>query len=265
MATRELATRVASAIVLIAIAAFGAWWGGLASGLVVAALVAIVYLEWSQIIAAESASSWIVAGGLAVGMALAGMGFLLLAFLFCAGLALAGGLAPPRPWRLIGIVYAAAFGLSLLVLRAPTGGLQAIAFLLPVVWATDIGAFFAGRAIGGAKLWPAVSPNKTWAGAIGGLASAIVVGVAVAAALAIPLTIMLVAVIVALSVASQCGDLFESHLKRRFGAKDSSKLIPGHGGLMDRVDGLVFAAVVAVVIGLLHGGPNDVARGLVAW
>jgi phosphatidate cytidylyltransferase len=158
------------------------------------------------------------------------------------------------------------FGLSLLFLRdSPDHGLEAIAILVVVVAATDIGAFVAGRAIGGPKLWPAVSPKKTWAGAIGGLAAGVVGGVVTASLFDLEIGTALIAVIVVLSVSSQFGDLFESWVKRRFGAKDSGTLVPGHGGLMDRVDGLVFAAVVAVMIGIGHNGLGNPAQGLVVW
>jgi phosphatidate cytidylyltransferase len=119
--------------------------------------------------------------------------------------------------------------------------------------------------IGGPKLLARVSPKKTWSGAIGGLAAAVLAAIAVAkmAGLSGLLSIAVVAAI--LSALAQAGDLFESQLKRRFGAKDSSQLIPGHGGLMDRLDGFVFAAAVAALIGILRGGLEATAHGLVVW
>jgi phosphatidate cytidylyltransferase len=133
-------------------------------------------------------------------------------------------------------------------------------FIFAVVWATDILAYFTGRAIGGPKLAPRISPGKTWSGAIGGAVSGVIAGVAVFLShfslddVRIPLLAL------ALSVASQIGDLFESYMKRRFGVKDSSRLIPGHGGVMDRVDGLVFACFAALLFVLVQvmaaGGQN---------
>jgi phosphatidate cytidylyltransferase len=152
-----------------------------------------------------------------------------------------------------------------LLRRDATLGFAAIVFLFAVVWLTDITAYFCGRALGGPKLMPQVSPNKTWSGAIGGVAGALIGGTSVAWYAGIGNLAAVAAVALALSVASQAGDLFESALKRRFDAKDASGLIPGHGGVMDRVDGFVFAVTVAVLIGLARGGIDAPAHGLLVW
>ena len=146
------------------------------------------------------------------------------------------------------------------------GSLDSIAviFVFLVVWATDTAAYFSGRLIGGPKLAPRFSPKKTWSGAIGGASAAVVVGLMVALVAGIEGKLWAAAIAFALSVVSQFGDLGESALKRRFDVKDSGALIPGHGGIMDRVDGLVAAMVVAVIIGLLRGG-DDIAAGLLVW
>ncbi|TMK00523.1 MAG: CDP-archaeol synthase [Alphaproteobacteria bacterium] len=123
----------------------------------------------------------------------------------------------------------------------------------------------AARALGGPKLVPQVSPNKTWAGAVGGLLGAILVAVAIAKLAALSAVFTLAMVALALSVVAQAGDLFESFLKRRFSAKDSSHLIPGHGGLMDRLDGFVTASAAAALIGFLRGGFEAPGRGLLVW
>jgi phosphatidate cytidylyltransferase len=182
-------------------------------------------------------------------------------------LAVAGAAAASRElWRPAGVAYCATLGLGLLLLRgAPEQGLPAVLVVLAVVWGTDSGAFFVGRAIGGPKLWPAVSPKKTWAGAVGGLAAGIAAGLVVAALARVTVTPQLALVCAALSFADQAGDLFESAIKRHFGAKDSGMIVPGHGGLMDRVDGLVFAVAAAVIVGLVHGGPAELAAGLLTW
>jgi phosphatidate cytidylyltransferase len=137
-------------------------------------------------------------------------------------------------------------------------------FVMLIVWVTDIGGYFAGRGIGGPKLWPRVSPKKTWAGAIGGFAASLAVAAGFAACGFGKILPMLLLGAV-LSVASQLGDLFESAVKRRFGVKDSSHIIPGHGGLLDRLDGFVAAVVVAAIFGLLRGGADGVGRGLMVW
>ena len=137
--------------------------------------------------------------------------------------------------------------------------------LFAVVWATDIVGYFAGRAIGGAKLWPRVSPNKTWAGAITGALAAMVMGFSVAAFTGAKAFVPIAFVALLLSICSQGGDLFESAVKRRFGAKDASQVIPGHGGLMDRLDGFVAAALFALLFGLWRGGMAAPARGLMLW
>jgi phosphatidate cytidylyltransferase len=138
-------------------------------------------------------------------------------------------------------------------------------FLFAIVWSTDIAAYFVGRLVGGPRLLPRVSPKKTWSGALGGLAAAVLAAIVLAklAGLAAPFTLAVVAAF--LSSLAQAGDLFESLLKRKFGAKDSSHLIPGHGGLMDRLDGFVFAAALAAVIGILRGGLEAPAQGLLIW
>jgi phosphatidate cytidylyltransferase len=130
---------------------------------------------------------------------------------------------------------------------------------------TDIAAYFVGRAVGGPKLWPAVSPNKTWSGAIVGTLGGVAAGLLVVKLAGLVVAPMLVMVALALSVAAQLGDLLESAIKRHFGAKDAGQLIPGHGGLMDRLDGFLTAAAAAVVVGMLRGGLEGPARGLLVW
>jgi phosphatidate cytidylyltransferase len=135
-----------------------------------------------------------------------------------------------------------------------------VLFLFLVVWASDIGAYMAGRALGGPKLWPAVSPNKTWSGAAGGLLAAILVALGTALVFTPGAsTVAVVAVAALLGVASQAGDLLESAIKRHFDVKDSSRLIPGHGGLLDRLDGVLAAAPVAALLSFALG------QGRVLW
>ena len=137
--------------------------------------------------------------------------------------------------------------------------------LFAVVWATDVAAYFAGRLIRGPKLCPAISPNKTWSGALAGALAGTVAGVAVAVFGGIHSIAPIVIVSLLLSVAAQLGDLFESALKRHFGVKDASHAIPGHGGLMDRLDGFIAAALAAALVGLARGGIDGAAGGFLLW
>ncbi|MET0705947.1 MAG: phosphatidate cytidylyltransferase [Tardiphaga sp.] len=168
-------------------------------------------------------------------------------------------------WVALGVVYAAAaLAASVVVRLDPVWGFAALMFVLLIVWVTDIGGYFAGRGIGGPKLWPRVSPKKTWAGAIGGLVLSLVVAAGFAwygVGRLMPLLVLATV----LTVVSQLGDLFESAVKRNFGVKDSSHIIPGHGGLLDRLDGYVFAVVAAALIGFVRSGADGVGRGLMVW
>ena len=157
--------------------------------------------------------------------------------------------SPAAVWMPVGVVYIAAAGLGLLYLRdRPEDGWQTVFWLLAVVAATDTGGLVAGRTIGGPKLAPVVSPNKTWSGLAGAMLAAGVVG-AVAGWLWPGRDILMLALAsLGLALVAQAGDLFESRLKRRFGAKDSGGLIPGHGGLLDRADGVLSVVLVTSAI-----------------
>lgn len=166
---------------------------------------------------------------------------------------LRGGRDGPAAWLAAGVLYIGVGGLSLIALRGEDAAGQAsVLFLVLVVWASDIGAYACGRALGGPKLWPEISPNKTWAGALGGLVAAMAAGTAVALAVGSASVFAPLAAVL-LGIASQAGDLLESAIKRHFRVKDSSHLLPGHGGAFDRLDGVLGAAPVAALLALAAG------------
>jgi phosphatidate cytidylyltransferase len=265
----NLVVRIGAALVLaptaVAIAYAGGW---LWSALVTLAAIGL-YVEWLMIVGVARATRAVASGVIALALA----GFCLAAgridwavAALVLGLVVVALISPVRrSWTAAGYLYAAAAEIASVVVRLDQAyGFLALILILLVVWVTDIGGYFAGRGIGGPKLWPRVSPKKTWAGAIGGFAASLVVASGFAV-LGLGKIVPMLVVGAALSVASQLGDLFESAVKRRFGVKDSSHLIPGHGGLMDRLDGLVAAIVVAAIFGLLRGGIDGVGRGIMVW
>jgi phosphatidate cytidylyltransferase len=213
----DLRLRVASAAVLVTISLVCWWAGGLAWRALLLLAVVGMLVEWGRLcrrLPRHSALPSLVAGGMCIALA----------------------------------------AVSLAWLRAdPATGRRATLFLLAAVWASDIGAYAAGRLLGGPRLAPAISPAKTWAGALGGLSASALAGLAIGA------TGWSAAIGALLSVAAQLGDLLESWLKRAARIKDSGALIPGHGGLLDRLDGLVAAAPVAVGLAMLAG------RGIMFW
>jgi phosphatidate cytidylyltransferase len=266
---RNLRTRVAAAAILapltVAVAYAGGWFW---AALVLLAAVGL-YVEWLTVVGARTPA--MVAAGVAslcgaCWIEVARIGAAYVFDLVVLGVAAAALLAPKRRgWAALGSIYAFAALIASLAVRADQAwGYAALMFVMLVVWVTDIGGYFAGRSIGGPKLWPRVSPKKTWAGAIGGSMA----GLAVAAGFAglslgkIGPLLLLGGI---LSIVSQLGDLFESAVKRRFGVKDSSHIIPGHGGLMDRLDGFVAAIALAAILGFLRGGADGVGRGIMVW
>ena len=264
--SRNLLLRVIVALVLapvaVAIAYAGGWpWTALVT------LAAIgLYGEWLTIIGAAHQRRVIISGvaGLAISGFCLGIGRIDAALVASVlGLAAVTLLSPQRQiWTASGFFYATAALVASVLVRLDQGhGFVALIMVLLVVWVTDIGGYFAGRGIGGPKLWPRVSPKKTWAGAIGGFAASLAVAGGFAA-FGLGKTGPMLLLGAALSVISQLGDLFESWVKRRFGVKDSSHIIPGHGGLLDRLDGFVAAVVLAAIFGLLRGGVDGVGRGL---
>ncbi|WP_310474072.1 phosphatidate cytidylyltransferase, partial [Sandarakinorhabdus sp.] len=250
MAASQLGQRLITGVVLVAVAIGALWLGGPAFAVLAAAAVLVMFTEWTAMhrlplllrrlgLAVLGLVVWVVAvmGNPAEALMLLGGGAGLLG-LFASRLQ--KGLGRPM---VLGLLYCGLPAVALIWLRAAPWGFYATLFVMAVVWGADIAAYFTGRALGGPKLAAAISPNKTWSGAIGGLLGSLLAAGALAllwpgyanmagigrlALLAVPLAVM-----------SILGDLYESWLKRRAGVKDSGTLLPGHGGVMDRLDGLV--------------------------
>jgi phosphatidate cytidylyltransferase len=268
-ASGELGTRVISAVVLGIAALAATWFGGIPFLVLWTAGALAVWWEWTGIIKADPRNLVIAIGWLAIaimGVALAKDAPAIALVCAVIGGAVAMATAQPgRGWAAAGMLYAAAVLIPIVMLRNDAQlGLVSILWLFAVVWAGDTGAYFAGRAIGGPRLAAVVSPNKTWSGAIGGAIAGVAAGSLVLLAAGFQLRPMHLVVALCVSAAAQIGDLVESAIKRRFGVKDASNLIPGHGGLMDRIDGLLFAATAALAIGIVRGGSNP-ASGLLSW
>ena len=268
----DLLPRVVSALVLMTAAFVSVWQGGLVFNLIWLCAALAVGCEWQQLIAAPRARiRFILVGiGLVLGAYFVARAWLgtACAILACFGLALALTAGPERRiWAFGGMIYA---GLLLVSAGALHGsadyGSRSILWLFATVWSTDVFAYFGGRLIGGAKLWPKVSPSKTWSGTLTGVFTGALTGAAAGTlglggpAQALPLF----ALGLVTAAISQGGDIFESFVKRRFGVKDSSCLIPGHGGVMDRLDGFIAAAVFAALFGAARGLPS-IAAGLFDW
>ena len=255
----ELRLRIISAILLAIPVLFLTWAGGVWFRVLAALLAVLVFYEFSTIAKlrerepTERLIGWVVIGLGSLFVLLNWLGLALVAiFIGTALAAMPGFRTKTIPWASTAILYSGLFGVALAGLRE-TGffGLAAMMFIIAIVWATDIMAYFCGRAIGGRKLAPSISPGKTWSGALFGAAGGVAAGLAIALAVRQGGGIVVPLVALILSVASQVGDLFESWVKRRFAVKDSSQLIPGHGGVMDRVDGLVFAVFAAFILAII--------------
>ena len=254
MRAGDIGLRAASAVVLAPAAVLGIWAGGLwflALMLVACALLAV---EWAMM---SAASAWrLMAGAVAFGLFAAvisahveQLSLALVMLVFCA--AAAGLFARSRGQEALdaayGVLYLGWPAVLLIWLRDGTeaSGLAWTVSAFIIAWASDIMAYLVGSLIGGRKLWPRFSPNKTWSGFVGGLAASSLAGLAMASFSVFQLNLVAAAFVgLCVGLATMAGDLWESALKRRFGVKDSGDLIPGHGGLLDRVDGLMFAVVV---------------------
>jgi phosphatidate cytidylyltransferase len=270
---RDLAPRLASGVIMAIAAVATLWKGGDWFNLFWLCAALIIHWEWQTLIRAPAYPGRLVVGWIAI---IAAAWFarkmapdLAVLWLAFAALALAWIGGPgKRTWSGAGVIYAGALAVAVIALRISLNGAEAIAWLFAVVWGTDVMAYFGGRGIGGPKLWPRVSPSKTWSGFLVGVSCGAAAGVlALVMTGALSKGSLLGVFITGLvaAIVSQGGDLFESSIKRHFGVKDSSHLIPGHGGFMDRLDGFIAAAVFAAIVGGLRNGPVELAIGVLRW
>lgn len=245
----ELATRVVAGAAMIAVALAGLWLGGVLFWVLCSALALGVLREWGMLVGMTQPERRLMLFALSVPLAImspwaAGPDFFALGLVAAASFFVV--IIWREPVRAAGVLYAGLPVLALLLIRDQPRGLLFGFWTLALVWMCDIGAYFAGRAIGGPRLAPEISPNKTWAGLAGGVIAASALAAVLHATWGLPWRLTLATP--ALAIASQGGDLFESWLKRRAGVKDSGSLLPGHGGLLDRLDGLVPVAPLAAVL-----------------
>jgi phosphatidate cytidylyltransferase len=255
-----LTRRIASALVMAPLALAAAWFGTPFLPVLVALAAAGMGREWARLSGATAAAPTSVTMATALAaVAAVSLGApviaLLLAFFGTIAVWVAAIVTKSRApvWTAAGTLWFVLPCIALLWVAAGPHGRAAIFFLLAIVWASDIGAYAAGRAIGGPRLAPMLSPNKTWAGACGGLVGCALVGLATARLMGGSGAVVVAASLV-LSLAAQLGDLAESFAKRKFGVKDSGSLIPGHGGLLDRLDSLLTAAALLGLLLLLGAG-----------
>lgn len=271
----DLLPRLLSAIVLIPLTVIALVAGWIPFALLIGLVMAGAYREWEKMITGQE-SGW--PGTLFMGL------FAIVALAHPMNGAWASAVvvivavfiaifvkAPNRHWRIAGVVFFSTVAIAFMAIRGSSAaGIWAGVFLATIVWMTDTGAYFVGRLVGGTKLSPDVSPSKTWSGAAGGLTLGTLGGMLVwwLADLSLdtqsPAAIGLLITVV-VSISGQLGDLGESAVKRRFAIKDSGNIIPGHGGLMDRIDSLAVAAIVLWLIGLANRGLGAVPQGILFW
>lgn len=269
----DLGVRALSAVVLIPAVLADVWAGGIWFHLFVALIGILMAQEWVTIVHDEDPVQFALHAAAAMCGALLPLdvgltgGLAAIAILAVLSAALAYYRMPEGPrWRYFGVLYVALPPIALVLLREdPQYGIAAIIWVMVVVWMADTLAYFAGRIIGGPKLAPRLSPKKTWAGLGGAMAGSALAAVAVALLLGLPSILVLALLAAALAVVEQGGDLFKSAMKRHYGVKDSGRLIPGHGGVIDRVDGLVAVAMAATLIGALRAGVEHAGSGILVW
>jgi phosphatidate cytidylyltransferase len=271
----SLVPRILSALVLAPVAIGLIWYGGWPFSILIAVAALILASEWRGLLFGPQGGrveQTLMSAASLIGIAAVQFGVELVGVAFAAGFLMLG--MTYAAWKqtslkriALGFPYIVLPAMILVWLRADEAwGTAAIVWLFVTIWATDSFAYFSGKTFGGPKLAPVLSPNKTWAGLIGGSIGAAFFGAACALYLGSAPVILLAALSAVLAVISQAGDITQSSLKRQAGVKDSGNIIPGHGGLLDRVDGLLFAAVAAALIALLHHQSGDnPAASLLVW
>jgi len=254
--------RIASAVVLAPIALAAVYAGGWSTVALVAVAGVLAANEWDRLSGGPGLPGTtavihaliVLAASILAGLELyeAALGVV---FVGAVATAIYAALRDRTPvWLALGVLYLALPMIALIWLRRDEAGVVVLIWLLLIVWATDIAGIFVGKAVGGPKLWPRISPNKTWSGAVAGVVAAAIVG-AITAGLREKATLgIMIPLSVSLSVISQFGDLAESAVKRYYEVKDTGTLIPGHGGILDRIDGLLLVLPAAAVIALLNKG-----------
>jgi phosphatidate cytidylyltransferase len=245
----DLGLRSVIGLALAAVAILVLWLGGASLWMLLTIGAVVALIEWAGLVRAHRARL-----GIGIIVLLLGMSYALpmlwgtdratLALLLIAAMLMA--MFPKAALTAVGVGYIGTAAIAILFLREQPLGFALALWTLAIVWATDIGAYFAGRAIGGPKLAPAISPNKTWAGLIGGMIAAGIAGAVIAKLGHLSTRTLWIAPL--LAVVAQIGDLVESGMKRHVGVKDSGKILPGHGGLLDRIDGMLPVAIVVAAL-----------------
>lgn len=261
----DLGVRSASAVILVPVVLADVWYGGWIFTGSIVALGILMAIEWvkisfdgnkTQLLIHEIAAAAVIFGSATLSIfALAVLSIISWVFERKNGL---------NFWKLVGVAYIGLPILALSILRDdPEFGLKAVIWCMVIVWSADVIAYFFGRIIGGPKLAPRISPKKTWAGMVGAIVGAVIASVLFSHFAQLDFW-PLAGLAAVFAVVEQGGDIFESAFKRRFGVKDSGSLIPGHGGVLDRIDGLIAVVLVAVLVGFLHN-PLSPAAGLMHW
>lgn len=271
MLPADLVPRALSALVLGSVALACNWLGALSFALLVMIIATAMSWEWTRMVRGDGIDGPFLlqaaVAAVAIALSMRGMlGWAIAAVGIGSLMVFAVARADRRLFSALGVAYVGLPAAALVWLRGEDAyGALAILFIFIVVWTTDTFAYLCGRLIGGPKLWPALSPGKTWAGTLGGISFAALAGLLFGGLMAPPTaSFALAGAAVLLSLVSQIGDLTESALKRAFAVKDASHLIPGHGGFMDRMDGIVTAALLAALIAALRGWQAP-AQSLLMW